>query len=147
MQIDVFVLISCPETSLFDTHEYFKPIVTPYDIEVAFNTTRKFSLLYSIDFNEILPGGINHKNFQLSQSSDVSLTCGKIRNSKSSKLTHAHSALTPKNLGSLTSTQIGTEYFLSRTWTGLEQKLGENNVESVVSGRDGIPINYDNETL
>lgn len=35
LEIDVFVLVSCPENSLVDSQEFFKPVVTPYEMEVA----------------------------------------------------------------------------------------------------------------
>ncbi|XP_058808392.1 2-(3-amino-3-carboxypropyl)histidine synthase subunit 2 [Phymastichus coffea] len=144
-EIDVFVLVSCPESSLLDTHGYFKPIVTPYEIDLAFNTARKLSLFHSIDFKELLFGGINHIVFESSQESDYSLTSGKIRSSKSINFSSQNKAVLLKDLGSVISNRIGNSFFLSRTWTGLQQNLGKTEVTSAVLGRDGIPINYNNE--
>jgi diphthamide biosynthesis protein 2 len=35
MEIDVFVLVACPENSLLDSKEFFKPIVTPHEMQCA----------------------------------------------------------------------------------------------------------------
>ncbi|PWN50801.1 diphthamide biosynthesis protein [Violaceomyces palustris] len=34
-EIDVFVLVACPENSLVDSKEFYKPIVTPFEMELA----------------------------------------------------------------------------------------------------------------
>ncbi|KAK7436879.1 Diphthamide biosynthesis protein 2, variant 2 [Stygiomarasmius scandens] len=35
MEIECFVLVACPENSLIDTKDFYRPIVTPYELEVA----------------------------------------------------------------------------------------------------------------
>ncbi len=37
LEIDIFVLVACPENSLLDSQEFYKPVVTPYEMEVACN--------------------------------------------------------------------------------------------------------------
>ncbi|SOV05221.1 related to DPH2 - diphtheria toxin resistance protein [Ustilago sp. UG-2017a] len=34
-EIDVFVLVACPENTLVDSKEFYKPIVTPFEMELA----------------------------------------------------------------------------------------------------------------
>lgn len=34
-EIDIFVIVACPENSLVDSKEFFKPIVTPFELEMA----------------------------------------------------------------------------------------------------------------
>jgi diphthamide biosynthesis protein 2 len=34
-EIDLFVLIAGPENTLMDSRDYFKPIVTPFEVEIA----------------------------------------------------------------------------------------------------------------
>jgi diphthamide biosynthesis protein 2 len=34
-EIDIFVMVACPENTLVDSKEFFKPIVTPFELEVA----------------------------------------------------------------------------------------------------------------
>jgi diphthamide biosynthesis protein 2 len=38
------------------------------------------------------------------------------------------------------------EFLINRTWTGLEQKLGETPVTKAVEGRKGIASSYSHET-
>ena len=35
LEIDVYVLVACPENSLVDSHEFYKPVVTPFEMELA----------------------------------------------------------------------------------------------------------------
>ena len=35
LEIDVYVLVACPENSLIDSHEFFKPVITPFELELA----------------------------------------------------------------------------------------------------------------
>jgi diphthamide biosynthesis protein 2 len=35
LEIDIFVLVACPENSLVDSQEVFKPVVTPLEMEIA----------------------------------------------------------------------------------------------------------------
>ena len=37
LEVDVFVLVACPENSLLDSSQFYKPVVTPYEMEVACN--------------------------------------------------------------------------------------------------------------
>ena len=35
LEIDVYVLVACPENSLVDSHEFYKPVITPFEMELA----------------------------------------------------------------------------------------------------------------
>lgn len=35
MEIDMFVIVACPENSLIDSKDFFKPIATPFELEIA----------------------------------------------------------------------------------------------------------------
>lgn len=56
LEIDIFVLIACPENSLLDTSEFYKPVVTPFEMEIACNKKREWSEEYVTDFRHLLPG-------------------------------------------------------------------------------------------
>jgi diphthamide biosynthesis protein 2 len=53
-EVDVYVLIACPENSLLDNKEFYKPIVTPFELEVALNPKREWDGTYTTDFADIL---------------------------------------------------------------------------------------------
>lgn len=54
--IDVFVLVACPENSLIDSSEMFQPVVTPFEMELACNSSREWTGDYEVDFRQLLPG-------------------------------------------------------------------------------------------
>lgn len=56
LEIDIFVLIACPENSLLDSSDFYKPVVTPFEMEVACNSNREWSEEYVTDFRHLLPG-------------------------------------------------------------------------------------------
>ena len=49
-EIDVFVLVACPENSLLDSKEYLKPIITPFELDVALNSDRMWTGHYYANF-------------------------------------------------------------------------------------------------
>ena len=53
---DVFVMVACPENSLIDDSEYLKPIVTPYEMELACSPDFVWTGNYEVDFRQLLPG-------------------------------------------------------------------------------------------
>ena len=44
-EIDVFVMVSCPETAIVDSKEFMQPIVTPYELEASLDF-RYFTFLF-----------------------------------------------------------------------------------------------------
>ena len=59
MEIDAFVLVACPQNSLLDSSEFYKPIVTPYEVELACNPDREWVGRIVSDFRQLLPGIIH----------------------------------------------------------------------------------------
>lgn len=66
LEIDIFVLVACPENSLLDSSDFYKPVVTPFEMEVACNRNREWSKEYVTDFRHLLPG---EKKDELNQTS------------------------------------------------------------------------------
>ena len=56
--IDIFVLIACPENSLIDSKEFYRPIITPFEMELACNPKRQWTGTCELDFRQLLPGDI-----------------------------------------------------------------------------------------
>jgi diphthamide biosynthesis protein 2 len=50
------VLIACPENSLLDSKEFYRPIVTPYEVDLACNANREWSQGYILEFQHLLQG-------------------------------------------------------------------------------------------
>lgn len=80
MEVDMYVLISCNENSLINSKELNKPIITVYELEIAFNSARLWGGEFVCDFKTLLPGNEHYLETKLSdQESDVSLITGETR--------------------------------------------------------------------
>ena len=53
-EIDVYVLVACPETSLIDSKEFLQPIVTPYEFELACNKRTQWAGKLLTDYKDVL---------------------------------------------------------------------------------------------
>ncbi|XP_026161514.1 2-(3-amino-3-carboxypropyl)histidine synthase subunit 2 isoform X2 [Mastacembelus armatus] len=83
-EIDIFVLIACPENSLLDSSDFYKPVVTPFEMELACNKNRQWSEEYVTDFRHLLPGGKSHvpltdQQDEEGNETEVSLITGALR--------------------------------------------------------------------
>ncbi|KAF7706174.1 hypothetical protein HF521_019428 [Silurus meridionalis] len=158
LEIDVYVLVACPENSLLDSGEFYRPVVTPFEMETACNKHREWSGEYITDFQDLLPGGSSHVDFTESDHStnddttDVSLITGALRSSclrsspeptdgssSSSSVVVRNQTLTMAN------TNAAASFLSGRSWQGLERKLGEAPVVKAVEGKRGIAIAYEEE--
>ncbi|XP_012521325.1 2-(3-amino-3-carboxypropyl)histidine synthase subunit 2 isoform X1 [Monomorium pharaonis] len=147
-EIDAFVVITCPENEIFDSRDFFKPILTVYEVELAFNSAREFCSQYFMDFRQVLPGGEHYVNFKPSVDSDVSLISSNIRNCEDDTLcTDQMNALTVRSSGTVAIGKAGAQYLQERSWKGVEQRLGEDPVQPAEIGRTGLAWEYTNETL
>ncbi|KAI9148498.1 Diphthamide biosynthesis protein 2 [Blastocladiella emersonii ATCC 22665] len=54
MEIDVFVLVACPESSLIDSKEFYRPVVTPYELSMALDFGSSWTGEYKLEFGEVL---------------------------------------------------------------------------------------------
>lgn len=56
-EIDVFVIVSCPENSLLDSRDFYRPVITPFELELALNVERTWTGEYSTDFRQLMQPG------------------------------------------------------------------------------------------
>ncbi|KAF7987458.1 hypothetical protein HCN44_003220 [Aphidius gifuensis] len=147
-EVDAFVVIACPENDIFDSKDYYKPMLTPFEVELAFNNSRSFTTNYCLDFRQLLPGGFNYVEFKPTDDSDVSMLSNEIRNTNKITCTiDKMDTVACKADGTVAIGKSGANFLLNRSWQGLEQKLGENNIEIATKGRSGLPTSYDNEPV
>ncbi|GAB1863781.1 2-(3-amino-3-carboxypropyl)histidine synthase subunit 2 [Camponotus japonicus] len=147
-EIDAFVVITCPENEVFDSRDFLKPMLTPYEVELAFNSAREFCLQYFMDFRQILPGGSHYVNFKPSVDSDISLINSSVRNCEDDiSCTDQMNALTIRSSGTIAIGKAGAQYLQERSWKGVEQRLGEDPVQPAEIGRTGLAWEYTNESL
>jgi len=101
-------------------------------------------------------GGRHYKELETSQSdttegtADVSLVTGQIRvmsvsESSSSNVSSSDAVALKGDSAVSTDLATGSEFLSKRSWQGLEQNLGQNDVVLASKGRSGVPQNYDTD--
>ena len=55
-EVDIYVLVACAENSLLDSSEFYRPVVTPFEMEMACNQNREWTGEFVVDFRELLSG-------------------------------------------------------------------------------------------
>ncbi|KAJ0182801.1 hypothetical protein K1T71_002170 [Dendrolimus kikuchii] len=143
-EIEIYVMIACPENDLYNTRDFYTPIVYPYELEVALNSNREqYFTNHVVDYDELLPGKRQYCEIDhVKETTDVSLITGKIRETKVDSCEGSSMDLVEKQNWALEN--IG-QNLQERSWKGLEQKLGETEVKKAEEGRKGIALQYNNE--
>lgn len=168
-EIDMFVLVACPENSLLDSKDFFRPIVTPFELEIALVRGKEWSTQYSADFADVLKSrDIKQLDQELmgdgSEATEadevrISLVSNKIRTNHKNFVAISteeaeelskdgtSSALTTRARMdlALNSGPSASTAFLQRTFQGLQQRLGEDEPHVATQGRAGIAAGYDEE--
>lgn len=164
MEIDCFVYIGCPENNVYNSREFYKPLLTAFEAELALNPAwrEQYPNFYSVDFNDTLPNGKFYKAIDEQQQSsdsnrntddgdhyDVSLVSGRVRHMKVGgsgdddeiNQNSSNDGQIVKKLNHLMETNSGNS-FHSRTWTGLDPDLGNQEPAKITKGRSGIAMKY-----
>uniref|UniRef100_A0A803XLU5 2-(3-amino-3-carboxypropyl)histidine synthase subunit 2 n=1 Tax=Meleagris gallopavo TaxID=9103 RepID=A0A803XLU5_MELGA len=155
LEVDIFVLVACAQNSLLDSSDFYRPIVTPYELELACNPAREWTGNYLTDFRDLLPGACAHIELPPAVPAaeaipDVSLITGEMRTA------HLCNSLAPQpppsttlacrdQTRALAEISPAATFLESRSWRGLEQQLGKTTVSKAVQGRRGIAIAYEDE--
>lgn len=150
LDIDCFVLIGCPENKLFTSREFYKPLLSTFEVEVALNPMWRQQIPdhYYVEFKEILPNGKLFREIAEStvDESDVSLVTGKVRFTKLTENEtiddNSENALLKRENHQLMQMDSQSS-FQNRSWTGLDPALGKNSPVKIVEGRSGIAMRYD----
>ncbi|XP_009076399.1 PREDICTED: diphthamide biosynthesis protein 2, partial [Acanthisitta chloris] len=143
-EVDIFVLVACAQNSLLDSSDFYRTIVTPYELGNYFT-----------DFRDLLPGACAHVELPPSVPAveavpDISLITGEMR---STHLCDPPTSQLPPNTAlacrdqtrALAEISPAASFLESRSWRGLEQQLGQTPVSKAVQGRRGIAIAYEDE--
>lgn len=137
---------------IYENRDFYKPIVTPYDIEAALNPKLENSH-FSYDFNSLVNNEIDATILTDLQTSDVSLLTGQIRyvEKTSEEQENFDSSGDDKQVSVRqefkvqVSDNYGAGFLSNRSWKGLEQNLGENEPQFAATGRKGVAQGYVNE--
>lgn len=151
IDIDCFVFIGCPENNIYTSRDFFKPLLSPFEAELALNSAwhEKYPDFYSVDFKEILPNGQHYQEANdnnLESEFDVSLVSGKTRRLKVTDEEHNGAPTNSERSLERKCNQLmdtnSSHSFLERSWTGLDPSLGQQEPVKIVKGRAGIPLEY-----
>ncbi|KAG1743810.1 putative diphthamide synthesis protein-domain-containing protein [Suillus lakei] len=162
MEIECFILIACPENSVIDAKEFLKPIVTPFELEVALQAEGTWSGRYVLDFEKLLAGDSKNDLGAIAEDGGgdpdqptFSLVTGKYRQAKrygtqdnETSTEGTSAALTLRNQDGAISklTDSAAALFLhSRSYQGLETKIGEDSPSILEQGRSGIARGYSDD--
>lgn len=163
-EIDMFVLVACPRNSLVDSKEFYKPIITPFELELALKRGRTWTGDYTTDFRDVLrfvdtppPAGQPEDAEEEEEEGDMSLITGKIRpqfdqadqSTTAAAIGGDTTALCSVNTGgtmlAVSDMTPAMRYLNQRTFKGLEQQLGQTPPATMKDGMTGIPKGYTHE--
>jgi diphthamide biosynthesis protein 2 len=165
-EIDAFVLVACHQNSLMDSKDFFKPIITPFELQLALSNSEEWTGQFKTDFHEVLQT-IEDTTKSL-ENEDVdeedadqpyfSLVSGTYKVAQSNKTKYStffsseveeksDQAIQLKNLhADITAyrSEAG-EFLATREYRGLEPRIGETQAHAAVLGSAGIARGYEHE--
>ena len=168
-EIDVFVLVACPENSLLDSKKLFKPLVTPFELELALCEERTWDGSYSADFRDILDlsstsassdGVIQPLSSITIEDAEIAVGNVKDDHAKATEMTiESNDNLVMNQKDQLSLAKISathgkeivvaknaSEYMqLKRSFQGLEQRLGQDAPAAAIPGMRGLAWTYEGE--
>ncbi|KDN49710.1 hypothetical protein RSAG8_01775, partial [Rhizoctonia solani AG-8 WAC10335] len=156
VEIECFVLVACPENSVIDSKDFYRPIVTPFELEIALGADRSWTGEYVLDFDQILSRQGTDEDALNDQDSDddpdrpsFSLVTGTYRHAKryvdpKGASSGSYAVAVRNNEGALSQVvaTAGSEFLHSRSFQGLEQRLGQDEPAILEQGRSGIAKGY-----
>ncbi|KII84822.1 hypothetical protein PLICRDRAFT_57334 [Plicaturopsis crispa FD-325 SS-3] len=160
MEIECFVLVACPENSIIDTKDFLRPIITPYELEIALKAEQSWTGRYVLDFERLLNAEPSEETPESREADEedpdqpvFSMVTGKYRHAKRYGGEEAPSRAADENTSALVRrNQDGViakiqdnaagQFLRARTYQGLEQRLGEDAPGVLEQGRSGIAKGY-----
>lgn len=152
MEIDCFVLIGCPQNNAYTSREFYKPLVSVFECELALNPVWREQLpaTYSMDYREMLPDGNHYSGVDgvRVEGYDISLITGGVRGrggveKKEKEEENGTSTDLMRRGENAVAERTAGDALRERSWRGLEQNLGQDAVAEIEQGRSGIAIRYE----
>ncbi|KAJ6510615.1 putative diphthamide synthesis protein-domain-containing protein [Mycena sanguinolenta] len=161
-EIECFVLVACPENSLVESRDFLRPIITPFELEVALQAEQSWTGRYVLDFEKLLAESAAEDATADDPPPDsddpdqpvFSLITGTYRHAKrfgrSDKGKEAEppeetsSSVILRNQDSAVALKdsAAAHFFQERTFRGLEARVGEDAPSVLEQGRSGIARGY-----
>ncbi|GJJ15180.1 hypothetical protein Clacol_009456 [Clathrus columnatus] len=169
--IECFVMVACPENSVVESKEFYRPIITPFELYLALNGEPIWPGNYILDFEQVMrlqKEVATHSEQNTVDDPDrpmFSLATGKYRYVKKYETDHfKESESTAGQVGFSSSSSsdlilrntdtaltnlasnVGADFLRQKTFKGLETRLGQDAPSVLKQGRSGIAKDY-NEQL
>jgi diphthamide biosynthesis protein 2 len=124
-EVDVFVLVACKENSLVDSKEFFKPIITPFELEMALSSVQEWGSTYNLDIR-------NCGQYVEKAEDDADVEAVLLSSDGATESTD----LRVNDSSALTAQMHSTGLvFNQRTWRGLEPQVGETPASVLKQGK------------
>ncbi|XP_054275500.1 2-(3-amino-3-carboxypropyl)histidine synthase subunit 2 [Macrosteles quadrilineatus] len=145
-EIEVYVLISCPEACLESEKDFMQPVVSLLEAELALSPGTSWDDKLSVDFRDLVKSATSLPEGQEPLAPDVSLIVNRIRSDVVVADTDSSNATsTELTIKDQYQISVASSYSAGRSWRGLEQALGQTPVTQAKIGRSGIPLAYEEE--
>jgi len=169
-EVGAYVLLGSAEHSLIDAKDFYRPVVTPFELMLAFGSAAEWTGEYLLDYAPLLPrlaaaaaaeeegGGAAALESDEDEPPEHSLLSGRLIGAAGCEARGGGAASEEAEGGALATTggalaatgayalaRTGAEFLARRTWRGLELRLGEDAPAQVQMGRRGIASGFDEE--
>uniref|UniRef100_A0A5S6QVT0 Uncharacterized protein n=1 Tax=Trichuris muris TaxID=70415 RepID=A0A5S6QVT0_TRIMR len=146
-EVDIFVYIGCPYASLIDSSEFYKPIISPFEFDIACSQAVTWN---PVDGLLTCFASIEKSKQGKNDDCNVSLITGRIEEA-------CNLTLDDEPSGEQKCTAIecqdfrvekvmnAVSFYNQRSWKGLEDKAIDEQIHPVSKGRDGWAMEYANE--
>jgi len=134
--IGIFVLVACPLTSMYDSLNQIRDVVTPFDVELALNPSCEWTGEYTTEFSDVLE--LEMGSLEEEEEVRVSMVDGKVRTRQmtSGKPSENEMMLVPLESGPLMELRQTKEFW------GLKADIGLTPIATIEEGLTGIASNY-----
>lgn len=161
-ECDVFIYVSCPQTALLDSKEFFAPVITPFEAMLAFTRGSQWTGAYVMEFQNLMTSFPVEVRDQLEEARFSFLQGGYVEDYVSEETSEDNGdgtlALvkdTEKALRVVDSdpqsvikgtAKSGAEYFAAhRSYHGLDSRSNNSLPEPFLIGRTGKASGYEDE--
>ncbi|EMR09358.1 diphthamide biosynthesis protein 2 [Pneumocystis murina B123] len=158
-EIQIFVLVSCSENSLIESKDFYRPIITPYELYLALSS-EIWNKQWITDFSSILCLNLKEDELIRKDEPQFSLATGHLIQPsiiqddeiliKNDSLSNSHKGIMKLNEHmELSNTRIHSvsAYFHKNTksWHGLSKLEIQTEPSKLETGQQGIASKYDHE--
>ncbi|KAI6197095.1 Diphthamide biosynthesis protein 2 [Aphelenchoides besseyi] len=135
--IDVFILLSCPFGIVLDSTDFYKPILSMFEAEIALNSAKEWfaSDGWTAEFGNFLSDTISPID---QEKADVSLITGRVRGVQ---IVENESNNTNNQNRQVVEYSAG-DYFVNRSWKGLDNDYHEDDDTTMKEGLKGLARDY-----